>query len=111
MKTLSVLEKKINALIDIAKTLKEENAELRKGSEALKSKIKENQELKTENAKIAEENAQLNQQLKSIETTAVKGGKELKKLHDEQEKTKHAVDELLNIIQGIDALVEGEKQQ
>ena len=108
MKTLGVLEEKIVSLVALVKGLKELNSGLHAGNEALKL---ENQELKKENAKLIEDVGFLTNQLVDSQGVATKESKELQKLSKEKEATKTAVEDLLNLIQGIDALVEGESQR
>lgn len=108
MKTLGVLEEKIVSLVALVKGLKELNSGLHAGNEALKL---ENQELKKDNAKLAEDIDQLVAQLADAKGLVSQETKELQKLSKEKEATKTAVEDLLNLIQGIDALVEGENQQ
>lgn len=84
MEALNILEKKIASLIELIK------------------------ELKTENAKLAEETAQLLAQLKGIEGTATSDAKQVDELNQEKTFTKLAVDELIS---SIDLLIESENQQ
>ena len=108
MKTLGVLEEKIVSLVALVKGLKELNSGLHAGNEALKL---ENQELKKENAKLVEDVGLLAAQLVDTQGAVSKESKELQKLSKEKEATKTAVEDLLNLIQGLDALVEGEIQR
>lgn len=108
MKTLGVLEEKIVSLVALVKGLKELNSGLHASNETLKL---ENQELKKENAKLIEDVGLLTSQLVDTQGAASKESKELHKLSKEKEATKTAVEDLLNLIQGIDALVEGESQR
>lgn len=108
MKTLGVLEEKIVSLVALVKGLKELNSGLHAGNEALKL---ENQELIKVNAKLAEDIDQLAMQLADAKGLVSQETKELQKLSKEKEATKTAVEDLLNLIQGIDALVEGENQR
>ena len=84
MKALNVLESKIAALVALIK------------------------ELKTENAKLAEENAQVLAKLESIKTSALDDSKRVQNLDKEKALTKSLVDDL---IKNIDSLVEQETQQ
>lgn len=84
MEALNVLEKKIASLIDVIK------------------------ELKTENARLIEENTQLAIKLESIEGSILSDTKRIEELDREKALTKMAVDDL---IRNIDSLVKGEKQQ
>jgi regulator of replication initiation timing len=84
MEALNVLEKKIASLVDVIK------------------------ELKTENARLIEENTQLAIKLESIEGSILSDTKRIEELDREKALTKMAVDDL---IRNIDSLVKGEKQQ
>jgi hypothetical protein len=83
METLTVLEKKIASLIDIIK------------------------ELKAENARLAEENAQLAAKVMTTEKTLLTDAQRVEELDQEKALTKMVVDDL---IKSIDSLIEGEKQ-
>lgn len=114
MNTLGVLEEKITSLVALVKGLKELNSGLHASNEALKVENQElkleSQELKKENAKLAEDVDQLVAQLADTKGLVSRESKELQKLSKEKEATKTAVEDLLDLIQGIDALVEGESQ-
>lgn len=84
MQALQVLEKKIVALVELIK------------------------ELKTENAKIAEENAQLSAKLESLKSSALNESKRVQKLDMEKTLADSLVDDL---IKNIDSLVGQENQQ
>jgi len=83
MQALKLLEEKIASLIELIK------------------------ELKNENAKLAEENAQLEVKVKSLEDSLKDDVKQSDKLTEEKELTRLAVDDL---IKSIDSLVELENQ-
>lgn len=76
---LAVLEKKIASLVELIK------------------------ELKTENAKLAEENAQLAAKLAMMEDSMLTDTKRIDKLSHEKDVTQQAVDDL---IKNIDSLIE-----
>lgn len=78
MNSLKLLEEKLTSLVEIVK------------------------ELKTENAKLAEENAQLSAKLLMLESVNREDGSRLKELSKEQELARVAVDDL---IKSIDSLV------
>jgi len=84
VKVLKVLEKKIYSLVELVK------------------------ELKTENAKLAEENAQLLAKLESVQDSMFTESNRVEKLDQEKTMTKMVVDDL---IKSIDSLVEYEKSQ
>lgn len=79
MDSLKLLEEKLACLVELIK------------------------ELKTENAKIAEENAQLSAKLIMLESSSRDDSARLKSLNKEQESVRLAVDDL---IKNIDSLVE-----
>lgn len=83
MKFLQRLEEKVVSLIELIK------------------------ELKTENAKLIEENAQLEAKLKGLESSLSEDTAHLEELSKEKERTKMVVDELMK---SIDSLVEIEQQ-
>lgn len=83
MEVLNVLEKKIAGLIELIK------------------------ELKAENAKLAEQNAQLKQQLEVLENSVLSRHQNLEELGQERALTKLMVDDL---IKNIDLLIEQEPQ-
>ena len=84
METLDILGKKITSLIELT------------------------QRLQAENAKLAEENAQLSAKLKAIENSIEVDGDRMEELNQEKALTKMVVDDL---IKSIDSLVTDEKQQ
>lgn len=83
METLSVLEKKVASLIDIIR------------------------QLKAENVRLLEENAQLASKLTMMQGVVHEDAKRVEELDQEKALTKMVVDDL---IRNIDSLVEGEKQ-
>ncbi len=83
METLSVLEKKVVSLIDIIK------------------------QLKTENARLVEENEQLATKLTMMQSVVHNDAKRVEELDNEKALTKMVVDDL---IKSIDSLVQDEKQ-
>jgi len=84
METLSVLEKRINQLIETIKNLKEANAQLVK------------------------ENADLAKKLESLESTVLNENNSIEKLNKEKEMTKTLVDDL---IKSIDSFVTCKESQ
>lgn len=83
VETLSVLEKKVVSLIDIIK------------------------QLKTENARLIEENEQLATKLTMMQSVVHNDAKRVEELDNEKALTKMVVDDL---IKSIDSLVQDEKQ-
>ncbi|HML19323.1 MAG TPA: cell division protein ZapB [Candidatus Dependentiae bacterium] len=83
METLSVLEKKVVSLIEIIK------------------------QLKAENARLTEENAQLADKITMMQTVAADEAKRADEFDQEKALTKMVVDDL---IKNIDSLIEGETQ-
>jgi hypothetical protein len=79
MNSLKLLEEKLSCLVELVK------------------------ELKTENSKLAEENAQLAAKLLMLEKASRDESVRVKELNKEQESTKLAVDDL---IKNIDSLIE-----
>lgn len=105
MKTLEVLEAKVNQLILLVVDFKNQIRKLQTFNEKLKV---ENEELKTENATFAQDNAQLSAQIKAIELSMDRGSEQISMLNEEKTLAKIVVDDL---IKSIDALVERENQQ
>jgi FtsZ-binding cell division protein ZapB len=83
VETLSILEKKVVSLIDIIK------------------------QLKAENARLMEDNAQLASKISFLQGAVHEDAKRVEELDQEKALTKMVVDDL---IKNIDSLVEGEKQ-
>lgn len=102
MEALTNLREKIELLIELVKKLKAENEEMHKEKEVL---FMQNEELKVENAKFAEDSAQIAAQLKSLEDTFIKESDQLKELSQERIEAKTAVEDLLK---SIDTFVEQE---
>lgn len=84
MDALHALEEKIARLVELVKKYKDENI------------------------KLAEEKAELTAKLKSMESSLMDDSKEMKRLSQEKEQTRLAVDDLIGVI---DLLVETENQQ
>ena len=105
MKFLKSLEERVDQLIDIAIDLSKKNKELFTGFDQLRA---ENEELKTENAKFAEDNAQLSAQIRAIESSLEQENETVSLLNEEKLLAKVVVDDLLK---SIDALIERENQQ
>ncbi|HZW61887.1 MAG TPA: hypothetical protein VFF04_06715 [Candidatus Babeliales bacterium] len=84
MEALSVLEKKIAALVELV------------------------QELREEKSKLVEQNAQLMARIEHAEDSLLTDNERLEKLNQERALTKTVVDDL---IRSIDLLVENEKRQ
>lgn len=106
MDVLQVLEQKIASLIDLVKNLKEKNSQLNKD---VASMGKENQTLKTENTKLAQEHAHINTKLASLENVekkALESNNQIDELNQEKAFTKMAVDDLLERLKSIDSLIE-----
>jgi hypothetical protein len=105
MNTLSVLEEKIKLLIIHVQKLQSENAALLLDREHFE---RVTVELKSENARLIEENVKLQEKAKEAHISTTKGNKQLDALNKEREVTKNAVNEL---IKSIDVFVNGEAQQ
>src|SRR5579872_253477 len=103
MDGFQVLEQKISYLVSKVKELKEKNDSLLFDIETLR---KENSDVKMENAKFLEENAQLNLKLEILERDALIGTDQINELNEERSLTKMAVDDLLERLKVIDNLVE-----
>ena len=103
MEVFQVLEQKISDLVSRVTELKEKNNSLHGEIELLR---KESSEMKIENAKFAEENAQLNLKLEMLERDALRGNDQINELNEERSLTKMAVDDLLERLKVIDSLVE-----
>jgi FtsZ-binding cell division protein ZapB len=105
MKILEVLEDRVSKLMSKMIDLSEKNSLLKHTVEGLKN---ENEILKAENTKFAEDNAQISIQLKSLEGTLEKESKHKTDLTEEQSLAKLVVDDL---IKSIDALIARENEQ
>jgi len=105
MESLMVLEKKLYQLVALVEDFSQKNKNYIIENESLKQEL---EELKFENAKFAEDNAQLAAQLKSIEDSLQKENTESHVLQQERSLAKIVVDDL---IKSIDALIEQESQQ
>ncbi len=103
MDVFQVLEQKISYLVSKVTELKEKNGSLHAEVELLR---KESNDMKIENAKFAEENAQLNLKLEMLERDALRGNDQINELNEERSLTKMAVDDLLERLKVIDSLVE-----
>jgi hypothetical protein len=105
MESLVILEKKLYQLLAIVQDISQKNKDLECGNESLKQIL---EDLKFENARFAEENAQLAAQLKVIENSLQRENTESNALQQEKNLAKLVVDDL---IKSIDALMERESQQ
>ena len=105
MELLTILEKKIHNLLSLVQDFSQKNKYLTTQNESLR---KELEELKCENAKFAEDNAQQAAQLKAIEDSLQKENTQSGALQKEKSLAKLVVDDL---IKSIDALIEQEIQQ
>ena len=103
MNALQLLEQKISSLVEMIKELKAKNI---KQQEELDSSYKDCVSLKAENAKLAEENAQLVAKAEALDKEARKGTDQIDELHQEKTLTKMAVDDLLERLKVIDSIVE-----
>ncbi len=103
MDALQCLEQKISSLVALAKELKEKNGQLHLQEGVIG---KENEALKAENARLAEENAQLFARIDNFERKALEGNDQIDELNQEKVLTKMAVDDLLERLKSIDSLVE-----
>src|SRR5687768_3781787 len=104
MEVILILEEKIKNLIALLKNTREECFNLQSKYDLLKN---ENTELKTENDKLAEDNAQLIFQLNTIEKSILQETGHVQELTQERCMTRSALDDL---IKSIDSIVENENQ-
>ncbi|HLC06764.1 MAG TPA: hypothetical protein VJJ26_01120 [Candidatus Babeliales bacterium] len=104
MEVVLVLEEKIKTLIALAKDMKQKHDALQSKYDSLKSEIAE---LKVENEKFAEGNAQLTFQLNTIEKSILKETGHVQELTEERSMTRLVLDDL---IKSIDSIVENENQ-
>lgn len=105
MESLVVLEKKLYQLLTLVQDFSQENKNLAHENKSLKQTL---EDLRFENARFAEENAQLAAQLKVIEDSLQRENTESNVLQQEKNLAKLVVDDL---IKSIDALIERESQQ
>jgi uncharacterized protein (DUF3084 family) len=105
MNSLGILEEKIKLLIVHVQKLQSENSALLLDREHLKQMVTD---LKSDNARLTEENVKLQEKAKEAHISTTKGNKQLDTLNKEREVTKNAVNEL---IKSIDVFVNGEAQQ
>jgi FtsZ-binding cell division protein ZapB len=104
MEVIFALEGKVKALIASIKKLQDQTHVLQSDNDSLKIEI---QELKAENATLAENNAQLIIQLKAIENSILLETDHVNELKEERSVTRSALDDL---IKSIDSIVENENQ-
>ena len=107
MDALQALEQKVSFLVSKVKELKTNNDQLKVD---LEKSEKEQQELRAENAKMAEENGQLLAKLEALEVESVKKHDKVEELNQERMLTKLAVDDLLERLKVIDSIVEEYQQ-
>jgi hypothetical protein len=105
MKILEVLEDRVKELISMSVELSKKNNFLEKTVETLKL---ENELFKVENAKLAENNAQLSTQVNALDAALEKENRQTHNLSEEKSLAKLVVDDL---IKSIDALIERENTQ
>lgn len=105
MESLVILEKKLYQLVALVQDFSQKNRDLAQARESLKQTL---EDLRFENAKFAEENAQLAAQLRVIEDSLQRENTESDALQQEKNLAKLVVDDL---IKSIDALIERESQQ
>lgn len=103
MDVLQLLEHKVSALVTIVKELKADNVQLKMSLDAIS---KDYADLRAENAKLLEENAQLVEKAETFEKETIKGCGQIDELNQERVLTKLAVDDLLERLKVIDTLVE-----
>lgn len=104
MEVVLILEEKIKALIATIKCIKNEHSNLQSKYDFLQS---ENVQLKAENNRLIECNAQLNSQLCTIEESMLKETGQVQELTEERSITRLVLDDL---IKSIDSIVENENQ-
>jgi predicted nuclease with TOPRIM domain len=104
MEVLLILEEKIKALVALFKDIKNQYNTLQSRYDSLKIEIVE---LRAENAKLVEGNAQLTFQLNTIESSILKETDHVLELTEERSMTRLVLDDL---IKSIDLIVENENQ-
>jgi hypothetical protein len=104
MEVLLMLEEKVKTLIAMIKNVTERYNALQLTYDSLKMEMVE---LKAENAKLIEGNAQLTFQLNSIESSILKETGHVQELTEERSMTRLVLDDL---IKSIDLIVENENQ-
>jgi hypothetical protein len=105
MESLVILEKKLYQLLALVQDFSQKSKDLAHENEALKQIL---EDLRFENSRFAEENAQLAARLKVIEDSLQRENAESDVLQQEKNLAKLVVDDL---IKSIDALIERESQQ
>jgi predicted nuclease with TOPRIM domain len=112
MDILSVLEQKVASLVKLIRDLQDKSEILQVERDALLTDVAvlsaRNEELKLENAKLAEENAQLLAKLDGLEGSVFESHGHIVELNKEKVLTKMVVDDL---IKSINDLVGNEIQQ
>ncbi len=103
MDTLQLLEQKISSLVSIVKELKTKKDQLQEKYTLIQ---KDHDTLKTENARLAEESAQLVAKIGTLERESLKGNDQINELNQEKTVTKMAVDDLLERLKVIDSIIE-----
>lgn len=104
MEVVSILEEKIKTLIAAVKGIRHEHITLQSKYDFLQN---ENTQLKAENVRLTECNAQLNLQLRTIEESMLKETGQIQELTEERSITRLVLDDL---IKSIDSIVENENQ-
>ena len=95
MQILEVLEGKVNHLVSLCTELSQQNKKMQSLHDTIKA---ENEELKIENAKFAEDNAQLSMQLRAVEASFEQGSEQICRLNEETTLAKSVVDDLIKTI-------------
>jgi hypothetical protein len=111
MEALNILENKIITLLELVKTLKAENSDLKKESEqrglASARLTEEKAKLREENTALREHVEHLMSELDAVEKSVFARDKNVETLNQERAETKLLIDDL---IKDIDSLVESEKR-
>jgi hypothetical protein len=104
MEVVQILEEKIKMLIAMVKSVKEQHDTLQSHYDVLRHELTQ---LKAENDRLSECNAQLVFQLDSVEKSILKETNNVQELSTERSITRSALDDL---IKSIDSIVENENQ-
>jgi hypothetical protein len=104
MEVVLILEEKIKALVVMVKGMKDQHDTLQSKCDLLENEIAE---LKAENNKLTEGNAQLIFQLNTVEKSILQETGHVQELTEERSITRLVLDDL---IKSIDSIVESENQ-
>lgn len=111
MEALNILENKVVSLLELIKTLKAENSNLKKECEQFELTcarlMEEEAKFREENATLREHAEHLMSELDAVEKTVFARDKNVETLNQEKAETKLLIDDL---IKDIDSLVESENR-